>query len=1500
MSRFFPSALLVQGGLALGLFILAVLLPPPHFFSSPRDVLPLHITLKFLSIMVAMKIFVVGWFSLGYPREARFPILACAFLAVALLDFAHILSYAGIPDPIRPGLLEKTINFWWLARMITALTLLIVAVLPPQTALNQQRCTLLLTMTLIMVAGLITLGLFFPDNAPQNLLPGHGLTLFEISAEYAVLAGYGVALVLLIRDWRRERDSFRALLIAGTWILLIGGLSLTFYAAVTDDLHNLINDLYKAWGGGFLFWAVYTQAMDQPYRLLAQNEARTQALLRENQLLLDSAFVGMFFVKYRYFIRVNRQAETLFGYAHGELDNVSAEVIYPDHAAFLALGERAYPVINRGEMFVGEMELVRKDGSRFWCLMRGQALTPGQPADGSIWIMEDVTERRRAQQALQDAADLYRAIFESRDVVKVLIDPENGRIVDANQAAAEFYGEPRDNLRQHYVWELSATPRERLMARFADFKSGRANLTDEHQAQHRRANGELCEVGVHLDLIQRENRRFLLATVLDLTARKAAEAAIQANLAFQQELLEAMPTPVFYKDIAGRYQNLNGAFSRFFGYAPAELIGKTVHECWPLEAADRFAAKDQALLANPGVQIYEAQLPNAQGELRTVVFHKATLHDPDGSPHGLIGIVMDITERKAAEAALQHSELRFRTLFSAAKVTMLLIDPDAGAIVDANAAAGDYYGYPVEQLRGMKVSAINILSPDQIAEEMRQAKQENRSHFHFRHRLAGGDVRDVEVHSGPLELDGRSLLYSIIHDITDRRRLQEERRKLSQAVEQSPVSIVITDLEGNIEYVNHQFLQVTGYTPDEVLGENPRVLKSGETPSEEYEALWQTISRGQTWSGVLHNRKKNGDLYWERANISPICDEQSRITHYLGIKENITAQKAAEDALCDSEERYRTALVALTEGVAVYNLQGALITANPAANRILGLSATEYQQRLVDAGTWRIIHPDGSPFPNDEWPSVITLRTGVPQREVLMGVFRPDGCLSWILVGTEPICDVVTGVLQAVVVSFSDITARKETEDALRDSEQRLQQVLEGANDGFWDWNVVTGEVLFSPRWAQMLGYDLIEIEPQISSWENLVHPDDLLLCRTTLHAHFAGEIERYQCEHRMLAKNGEWHWILDRGKVTARDDQGRPLRMAGTHTDITERRHMEETLRASLAEVKRHDARMIGLNRMNDLLLSCETREEAYQIIARSAGRLFAWCNGGLAMRVGDAYPPQFQVVATWGAADTLPATFLLNHCWALRRGELHQVPGSAHSAQCRHFSGSPPSSYLCIPLIVRGETFGLLHVSAGIAQTEEQFQELRTLAIAISEATKLALSNLKLREALREQAIRDPLTGLFNRRYLDETLVRELHRCQRLNEPLTAAMIDVDHFKRFNDSYGHEAGDAVLRAIGDLLNRSLRAGDIACRYGGEELTVILPGSTLADAKVKLDILRRIIMAMQVPYQGENLPTITVSIGVAAAEDQKTDAVALLGRADAALYLAKERGRNRVLTEED
>ena len=322
-----------------------------------------------------------------------------------------------------------------------------------------------------------------------------------------------------------------------------------------------------------------------------------------------------------------------------------------------------------------------------------------------------------------------------------------------------------------------------------------------------------------------------------------------------------------------------------------------------------------------------------------------------------------------------------------------------------------------------------------------------------------------------------------------------------------------------------------------------------------------------------------------------------------------------------------------------------------------------------------------------------------------------------------------------------DIQWRKMAEDALRENKDRLQRVLDGTNDGFWDWNIVTGEQQINRRWAEMLGYDLAEIEPHVRSWENLVHPDDLSQCQAAVQAHFAGKTPRYQTEHRLRTKSGEWRWILSRGKITERDAQGRPLRMAGTHTDLTDRRQMEEALRVSLAEVQRHDARMVMLNRMNDLLLSCETREEAYGIIAESAKALFAHYTGGLAVSAGPG--SDLRIVAAWGQPDSLSPVFSAHDCWALRRGELHEVGPARDELDCRHFVDRPLPNYLGMPLNVRGETLGLLHVGASEVLTETQFRELRTLVIAVSESIKLALSNLKLQETLRERTLHAPFAN-------------------------------------------------------------------------------------------------------------------------------------------------------------
>jgi diguanylate cyclase (GGDEF)-like protein len=213
----------------------------------------------------------------------------------------------------------------------------------------------------------------------------------------------------------------------------------------------------------------------------------------------------------------------------------------------------------------------------------------------------------------------------------------------------------------------------------------------------------------------------------------------------------------------------------------------------------------------------------------------------------------------------------------------------------------------------------------------------------------------------------------------------------------------------------------------------------------------------------------------------------------------------------------------------------------------------------------------------------------------------------------------------------------------------------------------------------------------------------------------------------------------------------------------------------------------------------------------------------------------------------------------------------------------------------MVQGETLGVLSLIDNTIQKGEHPPGLRQLAVTVGETIKLSLSNLKLRDELRSQAIHDPLTGLFNRRYLDETLPRELNRAQRLGTSLCVVMLDIDGFKQFNDSFGHGPGDSLLREFGRILREYLRKSDISCRYGGDEFVLVLPDSSIADTQERVEQIRIFVKGFQIRYGEEMAGVITLSAGIAQSPEHGTDESELLRAADEAMYTAKQAGGDRI-----
>jgi diguanylate cyclase (GGDEF)-like protein/PAS domain S-box-containing protein len=359
---------------------------------------------------------------------------------------------------------------------------------------------------------------------------------------------------------------------------------------------------------------------------------------------------------------------------------------------------------------------------------------------------------------------------------------------------------------------------------------------------------------------------------------------------------------------------------------------------------------------------------------------------------------------------------------------------------------------------------------------------------------------------------------------------------------------------------------------------------------------------------------------------------------------------------------------------------------------------------------------------------------------------------------------------------------------------------------------------------------------------------------------------------------------------------------------DVSERRQAESAiqevhakLRIALGESEQHAREATKLTELVDILQSCQTVEEACQITGNTLPVTLSSPSGALCVTTPSRN--MVEEVATWGDTVATEKTFAPDDCWALRRGKIHRVNDSTSPLRCAHISGSPAGGYVCVPLVAHGETLGVLCAerppqspNPPLGSSEDQIEAFGRQASAVGERISLALANLRLREVLRSQAIRDPLTGLFNRRYMEESLEREVQRASRSDGSVALLMLDIDRFKQFNDTFGHQAGDTLLRALGDFLSERTRGQDVVCRYGGEEFVLLLAGATADDGGKRAELLRQELKQLIVQHAGQVLGRISVSIGISSFPGHGATAEQLLRTADQALYRAKTEGRDRVV----
>jgi diguanylate cyclase (GGDEF)-like protein/PAS domain S-box-containing protein len=472
-----------------------------------------------------------------------------------------------------------------------------------------------------------------------------------------------------------------------------------------------------------------------------------------------------------------------------------------------------------------------------------------------------------------------------------------------------------------------------------------------------------------------------------------------------------------------------------------------------------------------------------------------------------------------------------------------------------------------------------------------------------------------------------------------------------------------------------------------------------------------------------------------------------------------------------------------------------------------------------------------------------------------------------------------------------------EEQRMVREADFRI--VAEDAPVMLWFTNA-DGKVIFTnARWKKFVSGDAENEQVNSNFWVEALHPDDVKGCLKTFQEAFK-QRQSFQMEYRLRRADGQYRYVHDTGEPYI-NKEGKFSGFIGSSTDITDRKNHEMQLHLSQMELSQHNQEMQFINELNSYLQVCVSLDETHSIIEHYARKIFADYTGVLYLF--DESHTMVETVARWGKDECLSQAVLSPHdCWALRQGKVHVVSDIHEGIVCSHIVGACGHGYVCAPVIAQGEMIGVLSVTLGSDELADSGKlqtsiESRSRLIAMAaDNLAMALVSLKLREELRSRSVRDPLTKLFNRRYLEETLIRELANGKRNSQKLGVVMIDIDHFKQYNDKHGHDAGDYVLAEIAGLIRSKLRSGDIACRYGGEELVLVMPGAYKEIAAQRAELIRDLVEKHKFLYKGQDLSGVTVSLGVANYPGDGDNANTLMKSADKALYRAKDSGRNRVV----
>jgi diguanylate cyclase (GGDEF)-like protein/PAS domain S-box-containing protein len=829
---------------------------------------------------------------------------------------------------------------------------------------------------------------------------------------------------------------------------------------------------------------------------------------------------------------------------------------------------------------------------------------------------------------------------------------------------------------------------------------------------------------------------------------------------------------------------------------------------------------------------------------------------------------------------------------------VILVNPH-GWIVDLNPAAERIVGkIPTQE----SMVPLETVLPG-VAGEIEKLAPMAEAHLTVDLGSQDGDGHILSVNITPVRddhglIEGRLLLLRDVGESLRSRQelekreadLREARNFLEKVISTVPLGIFIYNLATRkIEFGNRQqgiagrFLEDYNQLPMEDRREI--VHPEDREKTSEFMRHLHELADGEVRE-LEYRWSKANEWAWMRMYYAVFQREPTgQIASILTISDDITGLRRALTSLAESEKRFRSLFEGLPIGLYRTTANGRLVDINQAMVNLLHYPNRE---SLLARNVF-----DLYANPADRSQQIEAIKQGnIDHFEMQLVCW--DGEVIW--VNDSP--RTVIGAEGETIFegSLVDISHRKEVENELLASEKKFRNIfdlspnsvmLADLSANILDCNIGTLQVHGAASKQDLIGSNItVLVAPEY-------HLRLFELMETTL------EESGVQGVELIMLRSDASRFPAEISTSIIPNVAGRPTMMIITVMDISSRKEAEFKLQVTQAqlgqrvdELEARTHQITLLTEMSNMLQVCLRPDEAYNFIGRYAARLFSQTAGVL--MIFNPNSKQLLPQARWGQLEVEPLAYAMEDCWALRSGQAYLAPEGGAARLCRHFQQKLTHGSLCVPILSEGEIIGVINLLAcegSGSLMEAQIQ----LASAMAEQIGLALSNLQLRDNLHQQAIHDPLTGLYNRYHLRESLESELIVAEQTGAPVSVVMIDLDHFKAMNTRYGHLNVDALLSEFGKLMQSFAINGEVALRYGGDEFVLILPNTSLEQAGERAEQLRRRVRQLVVNLGGQSIQNLTLSIGIAGWPRHGRTFTELLKAADAALFRAKEE-RDRVV----